>query len=46
MYNNIFDLLKSETEAYNTIPVPITENYEWSMSEHINKTILYKNSHY
>lgn len=46
MENNIYDLVVAEENAYNTIPVMVTENYEWSMPTHINTTVLYKNSHY
>jgi len=43
---NIYDFVAQETIAYQTIPVTVSENYEWSMMQHINTTILYKNSKY
>lgn len=46
MEKNIYDFVVTEETAYNTIPVMVTENYEWSMPKHINTTVLYKNSQY
>jgi len=46
MHQNVYELITTEKNNYETLPVPITDNYEWSMYEHINKTILYKNSQY
>ena len=42
---DIFNFIKSEETAYK-LPVNIAENYDWSMQEHISKTIHYKNSRY
>lgn len=46
MEANIYDFVTAEETAYNTLPVMVTENYEWSMPKHLNTTILYKNSQY
>lgn len=43
---NIFDFVVSEEAAYQTTPVAILDNYEWSMPEHIKKTVSYKNSQF
>lgn len=44
-YHDIYDLITSE-EANFKLPIPIMENYEWSMYDHIKTTVLYKNSIY
>lgn len=46
MYKDVFDLLQTEKSNYETSTIPIADNYEWSMYEHINKTVLYKNSQF
>jgi len=46
MAKDIFDLITTEESAYQTIPVPVIEDYEWSMPLHIKTTVLYKNSQY
>lgn len=46
MYTTIYDYILQEENAYNNLPIQVTENYEWSMREHINTTVLYKNSQY
>ena len=38
--------IKSEENRYNTIPIPIVENYEWHMAQHVKLTTLYLNSRY
>lgn len=43
---DIFSYIKSEETRYNTLPVPIVENYEWQMSRHVKLTTLYLNSRY
>lgn len=43
---DIFSYIKSEENRYNTIPVPVVENYEWSMAKHVKLTTLYLNSQY
>lgn len=40
----IFDYVIREESTYKTTKVPIVDGYEWNMYEHIQKTILYKNS--
>src|SRR3990167_10290066 len=45
-HKNIYDLIKSEETAYQTLPVSVVENYEWNMFKHIKTTALYKNSQY
>lgn len=44
-YADIYTLISAE-EANFKLPVPLTENWEWNMYEHINTTVLYKNSVY
>lgn len=46
MSENIFDYVQTEEEAYQTLPIPIIDNYDWSMTEHIKLSVLYKNSIY
>lgn len=43
---NIFDFVTTEETAYQAIPVDVIENYSWSMPDHIQTTVLYKNSTY
>ncbi|MAH46250.1 hypothetical protein CMI37_10495 [Candidatus Pacearchaeota archaeon] len=45
-HTDIFALTTSEQSNYETLPVPIMDGWEWSMYEHIRKTVLYKNSEY
>lgn len=42
-YNTIFEFITSQETAY-SLPVPINNNWRWSMKEHIELTVLYKNS--
>lgn len=44
MSNDIYEYIISEETAYNTIPVPIVDGYEWHMPKHIKLSTLYKNS--
>ncbi len=43
---DIFSYIKSEENRYNTLPIPIVENYEWHMAQHVKLTTLYMNSRY
>ena len=43
---DIFSYIKSQENSYNTIPVPIVDNYEWNMAKHVKLTTLYLNSRY
>lgn len=43
---NIYEFITTEENAYRTQPITVIEGYEWSMYDHIRKTILYKNSTY
>lgn len=43
---DIYDFIKTNENAYNTIPIPIVENYEWHMARHVKLTTLYMNSQY
>lgn len=43
---DIFSYIKSQENLYNTIPVPIVDNYEWNMAKHVKLTTLYLNSRY
>lgn len=44
LYNNAYDFIKAETNSYKTRGVPVTDGWEWSMFEHIKRSLLYKNS--
>lgn len=46
MKQNVYDFIKQEETAYQTLPVSVIDGYEWRMSDHIQKTVLYKNSQY
>jgi len=43
--NTIFDFITQEETNYK-MPIPVADNYDWSMKEHIYKTVMYKNSQY
>src|SRR3990167_4561978 len=45
MTNDIYSYILEQEVAFR-LPVRIMENYEWSAYEHINTTVLYKNSTY
>jgi hypothetical protein len=40
----VYDYIIQEETAYKTMKVPIVDGYDFGMYEHIQKTILYKNS--
>lgn len=40
---DIFSYIKEEESSYQTIPVQVSEGWEWSMWKHLKLTILYKN---
>jgi hypothetical protein len=42
-YQNVYDLIKGE-EANYKLKIPITENWEWNMYDHIKMAVLYKNA--
>jgi hypothetical protein len=44
MQNNVFEYITTEANNYQTQSVPIQDGWEWSMKEHIRKSMLYKNS--
>ncbi len=44
--SNIYDYIIQEETAYQTVPVPIVDGYEWLMYKHIQLSTLYKNSKY
>ena len=46
MAKDIFELITQEEVGYQTLPVNVIENYDWSMTDHIKKSVLYKNSQY
>jgi hypothetical protein len=46
MNQSVYDFITSEIQTYQTTSVPVAENYEWNMYEHVQRTILYKNSRY
>lgn len=43
---DIYEFIKTNETAYNTIPIPIVDNYEWHMARHVKLTTLYMNSQY
>ncbi len=43
---DIYGYIKEEENRYNTIPIPVVENYEWHMARHVKLTTLYMNSEY
>lgn len=46
MEDNIYDYAKAEETRYQTLGVPIFDNWNWSMYRHIITTVAYKNSRY
>jgi len=42
-HEDIYSLIGAQ-EGLFKLPIRITDNWEWSMVEHVNTTILYKNS--
>lgn len=42
---NVYDFIVREENAYQ-LPVSVIDGYQWSMKEHINTTVLYKNTQY
>ncbi len=43
---DIFEFVKTEENAYQTLPISVIDGWEWRMIDHIKKTIFYKNSLY
>lgn len=43
---DIYSYIRSEESAYQTIPAKVIDGYEWLMSDHIKKSVFYKNSQY
>lgn len=39
---DIFSFIKAQETAY-ALPITVIEGYDWSMKDHIRKTVLYKN---
>lgn len=44
MDKDVFSYIIEEESAYQTLPVPVIDGYEWSMFDHVKKSTLYKNS--
>ena len=44
--DNIYSFITSQENQYQTGRVPVIDGWEWSMWEHIKRTILLKNSQY
>lgn len=42
--NPVFGYIVEEANAYKTRGVPLTDNWEWKMYEHIRRSFLYKHS--
>ena len=45
-YDTIYQFITSEENAYQTLPIQVSDGYEWQMARHIKLTNLYKNSQY
>jgi hypothetical protein len=46
MTEDIFTYTKSQETSYQTLSIPVVENWEWNMYKHIRTTVSYKNSQY
>lgn len=44
MAQDVYSYIVEEETAYQTLPVPVIDGYEWSMFDHVKKSTLYKNS--
>jgi hypothetical protein len=42
---NLFDYIKGQEEAY-SMPIDLTDEWSWSMRDHINRSFLYINSQF
>lgn len=42
--SNVFDFILKSVTDYKTARVPLAENWDWNMWQHIQRTVLYKNS--
>lgn len=45
-YPDIFGYILSEEEAFRTKQIPLANNYEWNMYDHIDRSYTLKNSHF
>lgn len=45
-YPSVFDYILNEETEYRTKRIPLAENYEWSMYDHIDRSFTYKNSQF
>lgn len=43
---NVFDYILSEEKNYRSTPITVAEGWDWNMYDHVNLTVLYKNSTY
>jgi hypothetical protein len=42
--NPVYEFIETEAENYRHSTVPLTDNWAWSMFEHVRRSFLYKNS--
>lgn len=46
IYKDIYSFISAEENAYQSLPIQVSDGYEWHMAKHIKLTNLYKNSQY
>lgn len=44
LHQDIFSFIKDQENTFQTGRVPVSENYDWPMYDHIKTAVLYKNS--
>lgn len=44
--SEVFDYILTQENLYQTVPITVTEGYEWSMFEHCKRTLMYLNSRF
>jgi hypothetical protein len=44
--SEVFDYILNQENLYQTVPITVTEGYEWSMYEHCKRTLMYLNSRF
>ncbi|HDY66261.1 MAG TPA: hypothetical protein ENH85_00565, partial [Candidatus Scalindua sp.] len=43
---NVFSFIQTEETNYQTLPINVSEGYDWNMAQHIKLSLLYKMSQY
>ena len=46
MFNNVFDYIKDEETSFKTRQIPIADNYNFNMYEHLRMSTLFRDSKY